>query len=468
MNSVVKNFLQFVKSNNGPRPLEKFESTTQRIRFKCPEGHKFEATPVSVRDRMQNGVNYCPTCIEIRRTFDKDAYNVSIKPFKLIGEYVNSKTRVEHECPKGHRFEAFARRGTQPTCLKCPTEKQNFVIENLKACCEHKNLAVTAVEREGNTGLVASYLCKVCGHAWAGGVSHLRDAKCRECELEAKAKQKQERQQRRRGDRNFSVTPARISPKDLPSLKRVDAATLAQKVKELIKLKFGGAISYRETEYAPVKQKFACRECGNKWLATARDVLHCKKGCPECGRKQASEKMRMSHAEYELRVYELYEGRLRPLDKYAGYNCRLRHECACGHIAELISTRVLKGTYTCRVCTKASSGAYSMVSQVWLAGIASIRKYDDLVYATKGGEHIIDLNGTRMKVDGYSASTNTVFEFLGDCFHGKGRSAVPGKTRKELLKSTLVRFMKLNLAGYSVYYVWESDFPNKSFSGCFL
>jgi hypothetical protein len=69
------------------------------------------------------------------------------------------------------------------------------------------------------------------------------------------------------------------------------------------------------------------------------------------------------------------------------------------------------------------------------------------------------------RVDAFDESTNTVFEFLGDYWHGNPRTQdkegvnhVNGKTFRRLYEEVLERFKILREAGFTVKYVWESDY----------
>ena len=78
------------------------------------------------------------------------------------------------------------------------------------------------------------------------------------------------------------------------------------------------------------------------------------------------------------------------------------------------------------------------------------------------------------KVDGIK--NNKIFEFLGDYFHGNPRKHGPThynqichKTFGELYEELSEKFNKLNGLGYSIYYMWESDwnFWNKNKANIF-
>lgn len=68
------------------------------------------------------------------------------------------------------------------------------------------------------------------------------------------------------------------------------------------------------------------------------------------------------------------------------------------------------------------------------------------------------------KVDGYDPRTNTIYEFLGDYWHGNpvkyNSSEINkscGQSYENLYKKTIKKFNKLKACGYTICYIWESD-----------
>lgn len=68
-------------------------------------------------------------------------------------------------------------------------------------------------------------------------------------------------------------------------------------------------------------------------------------------------------------------------------------------------------------------------------------------------------------VDGYDPTTNTIYEFLGDYWHGNPKIYKPfeynkkvGKTFGELYENTIKRNEELELLGYNVVFMWESEY----------
>ena len=68
------------------------------------------------------------------------------------------------------------------------------------------------------------------------------------------------------------------------------------------------------------------------------------------------------------------------------------------------------------------------------------------------------------RVDGFDDKTNTIYEFLGDYYHGNPKkfksndvNKICKKSYKQLLTETMNRLNGLKLRGYNVNYIWESD-----------
>lgn len=71
------------------------------------------------------------------------------------------------------------------------------------------------------------------------------------------------------------------------------------------------------------------------------------------------------------------------------------------------------------------------------------------------------------KPDGYDDKTNTIYEFLGDYWHGNLSKYAPDKihpireiTYSQLYEETICRFDLLKSLGYNIKYIWETDWKN--------
>ena len=68
------------------------------------------------------------------------------------------------------------------------------------------------------------------------------------------------------------------------------------------------------------------------------------------------------------------------------------------------------------------------------------------------------------KVDGIDKNSNTIYEFLGDYWHGNPNifnlndiNQSNHKTFSELYENTIIKFIELTKLGYNIKYIWEND-----------
>jgi len=108
-------------------------------------------------------------------------------------------------------------------------------------------------------------------------------------------------------------------------------------------------------------------------------------------------------------------------------------------------------------CKKCNSGGISPISQRWLDSFnnPNIRRDIDGFF----------INGRYYIPDGYDPTTNTVYEFFGDYWHGnlvvhaaEGINVHNKKTFGQLYQETIDRINTLQDYGFNVVYIWEHDF----------
>ncbi len=100
-----------------------YVNTFTKLEFRCPKGHKFE---MRQNDFHQN--QRCPVCAvnKKRKTIEEVRGDIESKGYKLLSTgYVNHWTNLDLECPVGHKFETNLSRFQQEHgCPKCKNEKQ--------------------------------------------------------------------------------------------------------------------------------------------------------------------------------------------------------------------------------------------------------------------------------------------------------------------------------------------------------
>jgi G:T-mismatch repair DNA endonuclease (very short patch repair protein) len=105
---------------------------------------------------------------------------------------------------------------------------------------------------------------------------------------------------------------------------------------------------------------------------------------------------------------------------------------------------------------------FSKRSIKWLTAIEKQENIDIQHALKSAGEYKIPGVG---KVDGYCQTTNTVYEFHGDFWHGNPNiynhndiNPTNHKTYKELFNNTVKREMAIIKLGYKLITIWESDY----------
>ena len=124
--------------------------------------------------------------------------------------------------------------------------------------------------------------------------------------------------------------------------------------------------------------------------------------------------------------------------------------CPKGHEQKVLWCNFIKGQ-GCRICSR---GNVSRISQKWLDSLGIPKEFREYRIKELG-----------LRVDGFDPVTNTVYEFLGDYWHGNPKifspeeiNRVNKRTFGELHKEWLSRKKLLVEKGFKVKYIWESSF----------
>lgn len=118
--------------------------------------------------------------------------------------------------------------------------------------------------------------------------------------------------------------------------------------------------------------------------------------------------------------------------------------------------------------TKSKFYKYGKLEAEWLNYIINKNNITDMIMGEINTQYKIaspNKKGYYYYVDGYSPSRNTVYEFLGDRWHGnpsrygaKMNEIVLGnKSYEDLYNNTVERLQYIEDCGYKVVFIWESD-----------
>lgn len=209
----------------------------------------------------------------------------------------------------------------------------------------------------------------------------------------------------------------------------------------------------------PVKLRHTC---GNVWVTTMNNVMASKVGCPTCARKQATDKNSSSVESAQARV-----------DNSAGNGIfkvlRLEKGDLAYRYFPVLGCSTCSSTFlqrwdtkiSCPVCSPSVTGPRSKVCWEWLSNLERIFKIK--IVGCNSPEITLTVKGKKFRVDGYHKESETVFEFLGDYWHGNPKSF---PEHAEKYRKTIERLTALH-EKYNVIYVWESGYKKdlRSFSG---
>jgi hypothetical protein len=207
--------------------------------------------------------------------------------------------------------------------------------------------------------------------------------------------------------------------------------------------------------YTPGSGKIAwwiCKVCGGVWDSTIGDRTR-GQGCPFCTGKRVGYGNDLLTNFPELCLEWDYEkNEFGPENYTCGSGKKVWWKCKICSYGW--STTISNRTYGYG-CQKCSKGQISKISQDWL---------DNLEIESRE----VTIPGFGFRVDGFDSKTNTIYEFLGDFWHGnpklyatEDKNPISKKTFGQLYNQTSQRFEKLKQAGYNIVYIWESDYKDK-------
>ncbi len=180
-----------------------------------------------------------------------------------------------------------------------------------------------------------------------------------------------------------------------------------------------------------------------------------KKGCPKC-----SKVYRKNTEEYIQEVIKIHGDKYDYSEvEYTQAHAKIKIICKIHGIFEQAASSHL---HTKTGCPKCKLPLYSKMSIDWL-NYKNIS--NNIIHAENEGEFRII--GTPYHADGYCKETNTVYEFLGDWFHGNSKKfkhtdihPLLKVTYGDLYNKTQKRKETIISLGYNYIEIWEYDWKN--------
>lgn len=224
------------------------------------------------------------------------------------------------------------------------------------------------------------------------------------------------------------------------------------------------AYDYTHSVYVNNSTKLAikCNSCGEIFFQRPKSHL-LGVGCARCGKVKCRASKTMTTTKYIERCNIVHENRYDYSDTIYKHNtCMVTIICPKhgAFIQEAYSH--LKGSG----CQRCAGNNFSKKAVKWLDEIAR-QENISIQHIYNGGEFRIP--GTRFKADGYCRSTNTIFEFYGDKWHGNPSLFEPfvqchpftNVTAGELYNRTINRETEIKDLGYNLRVLWEHDYDFK-------
>lgn len=220
---------------------------------------------------------------------------------------------------------------------------------------------------------------------------------------------------------------------------------------------FGDIIDFSTAIYINGSSRLAltCKVHNIKFCNTAYHVVR-GAGCRECRREKihrAADVRRLGQAEF-IKRSESKHGKLYDYSKseYKSLTDPIKIICH-EHGLFLQKPREHFRGSGCQLCAETS---ISVVGYEWLQ---SLNKKNILP------EYRINFDNKWYFVDGYDPTTNTVYEFYGDYWHGNPKTTdhnatnqQASKTFGELYRNTMIREANIKSLGYNYISIWESEY----------
>ena len=403
-----------------------------KLRWKCEEGHQWEATPTNVKRGR-----WCKKCACIKSasqrklTIDGMRSLAASRGGKCLSQtYANSSTKLLWQCHKGHQWEATPAHIKSGTwCEKCKREHAydhcKLTIDEMHEIAIQRG-GVCLSEKYVNSNTPLEWRCGN-GHKWRATPSSIKKGSwCRLCfekrislDLKSSIEDMQEIAAKKGGNclskeyinsktslkwqckygHIWKTTPDSIKSGNWCSVCARNKKSSLQEM-HTIAQKLGGKCSSDHYFNNQTKLLWECTQ-GHHWYAKPG---HVKDGhwCPEC---RGSKKLTIE----DMHRLAISRGGKCLSDTYINNFTKLKWECSNGHQWEAIPLSVRKGHW----CGTCSSGLGERICRAFFEQI--FKK----TFPKLKPKWLINNEGNRMELDGYCRSLNIAFEHHGEQHYSK-------------------------------------------------
>ena len=161
---------------------EEYVDAKTKLELECPEGHKYR-----VRYSDFNQGQRCPICAGNQRyTIEEVREFMESKGYKLLSkEYNNNHTKLELMCPKGHKFwMTYGNFQQKQRCPQCHYNNMKLTYEEVKEYIEDKRYKLLSKEYK-NSQIKLELECPE-GHIfWMTWACFQQGSRCPQCWYES-------------------------------------------------------------------------------------------------------------------------------------------------------------------------------------------------------------------------------------------------------------------------------------------
>ena len=261
-----------------------------------------------------------------KRISNKDFINriAEINPkITIIGEYKGSKTKVLVQCNTcGYQWYSLpCNLYKGHSCPHCYRESITKTHEQFVKDASINNPYVDIVGKYINNVTNIDVRCKHCGEIYsANPLQILNGSLHKKCSYIVKGL---DNSNNRKSHNDFVDELYSINP----NIKVLSKYTLSKN-----------------------KVNVSCNICGYNWSAVANSLLS-GSGCPECAKKRVSELNLLTHDEF-IEKAQAINPHVEVLGTYINSKTKILIKCKrCGHIEEVIPSKLLTRIYNCKVCS---------------------------------------------------------------------------------------------------------------------
>jgi len=382
--------------------------------------------------------------------------------------YTNQKTPISCKCKKHGTIEFTYSQILQKGYGLCGGCRRDGKLESVKEKfrgIHGDRFSYKDLKYNGTNGKLEGVFCKEHGYFNCSYNTHLtKDGGCKKCKIQRKTenafKSKKERYEYlgMGDDGNLKIRCKKHGEVFYQSMSyhkskwgECPICVNKLKLREFIKKakeKHGNKYDYSRIEHFHSNEKveIVCKEHG---IFEQTPTLHlkCFCACPECSDRLGG----IKELKDLLRKFKEVHGDLYDYSKVNFINVNTSIDIICNRhgIFKKRPYNHLKGE-GCKKCLEERQTSKSEIE--WCnSHRVPLRNY---------------LIG-QYNVDGFNDETNTVYEFLGDYWHGNLKefegdeiNKRSGKSFKELNEMTFNRLNQIKEMGYTVIYIWESDWKD--------